>query len=136
MWHYQVYQHMYNRNFKGQGEKKRGRKNIWRYNGWKHSKFNEIYESTHPRSWITPNRKKSQTHTETHNYCQKLKLLNLENSKKEATYNIQPIHNKINNWFLFRYYEGQRADIFRVLKEKIVNQEFYTYKIILQKWRR
>lgn len=81
----QVYQHMYNRHLKGQGEKERGRKNIWRYNGWKRSKFSEMYESTHPGNLITPNRKKSETHTETHNYCQKLKLVNLENSKKEAT---------------------------------------------------
>ena len=44
-----------------------------------------MYESTHPGNLITPNRKKSETHTETHNYCQKLKLVNLENSKKEAT---------------------------------------------------
>lgn len=94
-------------------EREKGRKNYWKYNGQKFSKFDlkniNVYFS---RSLMNSRKENSKGSTPRDIIVKLMKLKNKENlkiSKRNMTHHLQGIFNKINNWLLIKIQKCQKA---------------------------
>lgn len=87
---HQAYQHMQNGNPRRMRERK-GQKEYWNKQWLKHTKFNEIYKSTHSRNSVNYKKDKQRhLHQDTlQSNCPETDKENHKSSKREVIFHIQ-----------------------------------------------
>lgn len=113
-------------------ERERYRNNIWKNNGWKHPKFNEIHDSTNPKSSIKSKQDKFQEmYTETH-YKQTVQRQRekCKSSRKEF-FRYKGASIRLADHFLSETLEArtQQNGIFLVLKDICQPRNLYLGKL-------